>query len=121
MKFNQGTLENIILNAVWNMEELETGEENLVDVASVKDRINLENQQNWAYTTVKTVMDRLVEKSFVDRYKVGKKYYYKSTISRDFFGNEAIKKVAKQYYNGNLEDMARSVNKLLNETYAFVR
>lgn len=101
MELKQGDLENIILNALWLMEE-EYKEK--IDVKDVQMRIKTENQ-GWAYTTVKTVLDRLVDKELVLRIKEGKKYLYRSVISREQAGEEAIKKVAKQYFRNSFTDL----------------
>lgn len=111
MKSRQGKLENIILNALWSIEE--NGQEN-ADVSSIQNLIN-QKVKKWAYTTVKTVLDRLVEKGVITRLKVGKKYYYKSDSSRDELGEVAVKKLAKQYFNGNMEEVYITVKKMLNE------
>lgn len=108
MELKQGDLENIILNALWLMEE-EYKEK--IDVRDVKDRIKSENQ-GWAYTTVKTVLDRLVDKELVLRIKEGKKYLYKSVISREQAGEEAIQKLAKQYFRSNFGDLIDCAERL---------
>jgi len=117
MILKQGNLENIILNAVWNLEEC--GQE-VIDVASVQLKINTGSQQ-WAYTTVKTVLDRLVEKDLITRIKQGKKYFYKSTVKREILGERAIKNLADQYYNGNIEDLMKAVEKVCCEAVVFAR
>jgi predicted transcriptional regulator len=101
MELKQGDLENIILNALWLMEEEDREK---IDVRDVQERIKNENQ-SWAYTTVKTVLDRLVDKELVLRMKEGKKYLYRSVISRDHAGEDAIRKVVKQYFRNNYSDL----------------
>lgn len=115
MELKQGDLENIILNALWQMEE---EEKERIDVKDVQERIR-NDQQSWAYTTVKTVLDRLVEKDLVLRIKDGKKYLYKSAITRDKAGEKAVKKLARQYFRNNFEELiscAERVNSLDDET-----
>jgi len=112
MDRRHGNLENKILNALWAMEE---DDRLLIDVSQVQSQINT-NEQTWAYTTVKTVLDRLVEKSYVQRIKQGKKYYYSSSISRTNEGDEAIRKVAKQYFNDDIEELIKAANKILEES-----
>jgi predicted transcriptional regulator len=101
MELKQGDLENIILNALWLMEE---EDKEKIDVRDVQERIKTENQ-SWAYTTVKTVLDRLVDKELVLRMKEGKKYLYRSVISREQAGEDAIRKVVKQYFRNNYTDL----------------
>lgn len=112
MNSSHGSLENIILNAVWNTEE---HMENPISVAEVQGKINNINDQSWAYTTVKTVLDRLVDKGLIDRIKNGKKYFYKSMVSRDELGKKSIKKLAKQYYNNDIRTLLRAVETVLKE------
>jgi len=111
MNRRHGNLENIILNALWKMEE---NDQLLIDVSNIQTEIN-SARQKWAYTTVKTVLDRLAEKNHVERIKQGKKYYYRSATSRINAGDAAIKRVAKQYFNDDIEEMVKAANKILEE------
>lgn len=101
MELKQGDLENIILNALWSMEE---DDKEKIDVRDVQEKIRTETQ-SWAYTTVKTVLDRLVDKELVLRVKEGKKYLYRTVVDRQNAGEEAIKKLVKQYFRNNYQDM----------------
>ena len=69
---NCGSLEIEILNTFWNFasenEDVDISIQDVVDVLSQKGTER-------AYTTIKTVMDRLVAKSIHVRYKVGKKFF----------------------------------------------
>ena len=116
MNLKQGNLENLILNALWNIEESGLGS---IDVSDIKDKINMYNQK-WAYTTVKTVLDRLVDKNIIDRAKHGKKYFYQSKISREVAGNNAIRKLAKQYFNDDIDSMYIAVKQVHSEALTFV-
>lgn len=117
MNSRQGKLENRILNALWSLEE--NGREN-IDVTSIQEIINSKNKK-WAYTTVKTVLDRLVEKNVITRFKISRKYFYKSDSSRDELGEAAIKKLAKQYFNGDMEELYSTVKNMLNEVAVLSR
>ena len=101
MELKQGDLENIILNALWLMEE---EDQEKIDVRDVQERIRTEDQ-SWAYTTVKTVLDRLVDKELVLRMKDCKKYLYRTVITREQAGEDAIKKLVKQYFRNNFTDL----------------
>ena len=111
MNVKQGILENTILNALWSLEENYHDE---IYVTNIQFKINI-NGKNWAYTTVKTVLDRLVEKKIVTRIKQGKKYCYRSKISRKLAGEESIKKLLKQYYNDDFDEFLNAVKKIQNE------
>ena len=106
MKDSHGNLENEILNAVWKFEE-----NNCDSHISVNDVYNLMNAGTSprAYTTIKTVMDRLVEKNLLVRYKTGKKFYYNSTESRTELAQKAIQKLARQYFHSDMRMLMKAV------------
>lgn len=108
MDFKQGDFENILMNAVWDMED--SGYEE-IDVSEVQSRIN-SDEQSWAYTTVKTVLDRLVKKESLERVKFNKKFFYKSRISRNEAGINAIEKLARQYFKGEIRDLIKAADKV---------
>ena len=108
MELKQGDLENIILNALWLMEE---DDKDKIDVRDVQNKIRTD-RQSWAYTTVKTVLDRLVDKELVLRVKEGKKYLYRSVIDRENAGEEAIRKLVRQYFRCNYSDMISCAERL---------
>lgn len=107
MDFKQGDFENILMNAVWDMEESNFSN---IDVSEVQDKINTK-EQNWAYTTIKTVLDRLVKKNSLERIKYNNKFFYKSRTSRKEAGIVAIEKLARQYFKGEVSDMIKSAEK----------
>lgn len=109
MAYTHGTLENEILNAVWEMEESSNISKN-VSVSDVLDRIN-KNGNIRAYTTVKTVMDRLVEKKLLKRQKSGKKFCYVSVESREQMAATAINKLAGQYFNNDIRSLMKALEK----------
>ena len=109
MELKQGELENIILNALWALEEKNNN--NKTDVKEIQEYIKTDSR-NWAYTTVKTVLDRLVDKEIILRIKEGKKYFYSTLISRQNAGEEALKKVLKQYFRNNFDEMTHSIEQL---------
>lgn len=109
MANTHGSLENEILKTIWMLEEVEEADVSVNEVQAV---LNRETVNKRAYTTVKTVMDRLVEKNLLVRYKQGKKFYYKSVSSRDEMAQEAIRKVAKQYFNNDLNLFANVVRNM---------
>lgn len=113
MELKQGDLENIILNALWAMEEEDRDK---IDVRDVQERIRTDSQ-SWAYTTVKTVLDRLVDKELLLRIKEGKKYMYRTVVSRDQAGEDAIRKVVKQYFRNNYDEMIDCTRRLNSHTH----
>ena len=109
MNYTHGSLENEILKTIWMLEEIE---ENDVSVNEVQEVINRNSSSNRAYTTVKTVMDRLVEKNMLVRYKQGKKFFYKTVSSRDEMAQQAIKKLASQYFNNDMDSLIDTVKSM---------
>lgn len=99
-----GKLEIEILNAFWNLTE--AFDERDVSIQDVVDVLALDGI-NRAYTTIKTVMDRLTVKSILVRYKVGKKYFYKAAMSKDEMAEDAIKTIADQFFNGSYVELIR--------------
>lgn len=108
MNYSHGSLENEILNAVWSMEE--NNEIDNISVNEVLESIN-KNGNIRAYTTAKTVMDRLVEKRLLERYKKGKKFHYKSVPTREDMAQTAIKKLAGQYFNNDIRSLMKALEK----------
>ena len=108
MNYSHGSLENEILNSIWSMEEQDQ-EEN-ISVNEVLEAINNSGNVR-AYTTVKTVMDRLTEKNLLVRYKKGKKFYYKSISSREEMAKTAIEKLVKQYFNNDMRSLMKAIER----------
>ena len=109
MSYTHGALENEILNAVWSMEEIGVNAKD-ISVSEVLAHIN-DGGTVRAYTTVKTVMDRLVEKKLLKRQKTGKKFCYKSVETREKMAASAIDKIAGQFFNNDMRSFMRAVEK----------
>lgn len=96
-----GFLEMEILNTLWDISSQD--EDRDISIQDVVDSLS-QNGVERAYTTIKTVMDRLVAKSILVRYKSGKKFFYRATMDKQemaldmlheftdvFFGGDAVK------------------------------
>lgn len=116
MIMKQESLENIILNALWKLEE---DNYEIINVSDIQSHIN-KNNKKWAYTTVKTVLDRLSDKKLLVRYKQGKKFCYRSKISRLSAGQEAIRRLSREYYNNNMDELVKEVKKIYDESAVLV-
>ena len=107
-----GSLEIEILNTFWNMtadnEDLDISIQDIVDNLS-------KNGTQRAYTTIKIVMDRLVSKSILVRYKVGKKFFYKTTMDRREMALDMLKEFTDNFFNGDYSDMMRFVEREMVE------
>jgi BlaI family penicillinase repressor len=108
MDLKQGDLENIILNALWDLEG--DGNERIF-VGDIQEKIK-SVKKKWAYTTVKTVLDRLVDKEIAIREKDGKKYLYRSVVNRDEAGILALKKVVRQYFKNDVNELVDCLNRM---------
>jgi predicted transcriptional regulator len=99
-----GKLEIDILNSFWRLTSVD--EDRDVSIQDIVDDLS-SNGIERAYTTIKTVMDRLTLKSILVRYKVGKKFFYKATMTREEMAEEAVKTVAEQFFNGSYIELIR--------------
>ena len=110
MDFKPGGLENLILNVIWDNTDSYNG---LMSVNQVWEKLNLLNtNKKWAYTTVKTVLDRLVEKGLLDRVKSGKKFNYCTIMPRNEMAEKALKKVALEYFSNDFLAMTKFVKEM---------
>ena len=107
--YSHGALENEIMNAVWTLEE-DSRFNGEISVHEVLDFINKNSTQR-AYTTIKTVMDRLAGKEMLIRYKSGKKFCYKASETRSKMANTAINKLLKQYFNNDANLLLKTIEK----------
>ena len=97
-----GKLEIDILNSIWNMTA--DFEDRDISIQDVVDDL-AQNGIDRAYTTIKTVMDRLTVKSILVRYKVGKKFFYKAAMDRTEMASEAIREISAQFFNNSPVEM----------------
>lgn len=81
--YNLGPLEQEIMDCLWSKKVL--------SVSQVQKR--LRNKKSVAYTTIMTVMTRLVAKDFLTRRLVGKAYFYSPKKTKDQTTKKVIKKV----------------------------
>jgi predicted transcriptional regulator len=84
-------LELLCLNALWTL-----GKGNVRDVQQVVAR----NRQ-LAYTTIMTVLDRLVRKGKLSRKKEGRSYCYSPEASKDALRNAAIQDLLDSFFDGS--------------------
>ncbi len=107
-----GSLEIEILNTFWNLTS--TNEDIDISIQDVVDELS-KNGTERAYTTIKTVMDRLVTKSILVRYKVGKKFFYKATMDKREMALDMLNEFTNNFFNGNHAEMMRFVEKEMVE------
>lgn len=99
MNFKHGSLESIILNAMWELEKSGIYKNSVKDVWEFLSKTDSTKR---AYTTIKTVMDRLFEKEVLLRIKQGKKFFYRTAYSNSDIIATSLKKIAARYCNGDM-------------------
>ncbi|MBQ8460331.1 BlaI/MecI/CopY family transcriptional regulator [bacterium] len=107
-----GSLEIEILNTFWNLTS--DNEDRDISIQDVVDELS-KNGTERAYTTIKTVMDRLVAKSILVRYKVGKKFFYKATMDKREMALDMLHEFTNNFFGGDYASMMRFVEKEMVE------
>jgi BlaI family transcriptional regulator, penicillinase repressor len=82
----------ILMDALWQLER---------GTATDLQR-QLQSTQGWAYSTVKTMLDRLVEKGHVKARRVGNVYEYSPKMRRPTAVNRVIDDLAEQLLGGSV-------------------
>ena len=103
-----GKLEIDILNSVWKLTSDSDGHD--ISIQDVVDDLSSQGVER-AYTTIKTVMDRLTAKSILVRYKSGKKFYYSATMNKEEMAIESLKELGSQFFDCNYVDMIRFIER----------
>ena len=110
-----GLLEIEIMNSIWTLHEQD--EDRNISVSDVVEYLNDANIAR-AYTTIKTVMDRLGSKDLLVRYKNGKKFFYRSTLDREEVARESLKEISNQFFKGNQLAMLIFIEKECEHNFA---
>jgi predicted transcriptional regulator len=90
-------LEMLCLKAMWSL-----GEGNVKDVREVVGR-----SRALAYTTIMTVLDRLVRKGKLARQKVGRAYVYSLKASRESMRRAAVRELVDGFFDGSEQELMR--------------
>jgi len=106
-----GTLEIDILNSIWELTN--NTEENDISIQDVVDHLASRGIER-AYTTIKTVMDRLTTKSILVRYKSGKKFFYKATMQKEEMALEEVNELINNFFNGNSTTLIHFIEEKFN-------
>ncbi len=90
-------LELLCLKALWNLEE-----------GSVREVRRLVAQTRpLAYTTIMTVLERLVRKGKLARRKAGRAFVYAPQESRDALRRVAVRELLDGFFDGSQEELIR--------------
>lgn len=103
-----GALEMSIMNVIWALQT--KNEDANISVSDIVAGLN-DNDTERAYTTIKTVMDRLVAKGVLVRYKNGKKFFYKSTVDKTEASRKVIETVSGQFFSGSYVELLRFIER----------
>jgi len=90
-------LEMLCLKAMWSL-----GEGNVKDVKEVVGRT-----RTLAYTTIMTVLDRLVRKGKLARQKAGRAYVYSLKASRESMRRAAVRELVDGFFDGSEQELMR--------------
>lgn len=72
---------------------------------------SLKGRQKWKNTTVKSLINRLLNKEAIGFKKNGKEYFYYSLVSEEECVKEESQSFLKRVFNGSLNDMVLNLVK----------
>ncbi len=90
-------LELLCLRALWSLEEASVKQVQLIVSAS----------RPLAYTTIMTVLDRLVRKGKLSRRKAGRAFLYTPVESREEMRLVAVRELLEGFFDGSAEELLR--------------
>jgi BlaI family penicillinase repressor len=90
-------LELLCLNALWSIQE---GNVKAVQALVARSR-------PLAYTTIMTVLERLVRKGRLKRRKTGRSFLYTPQASRDAMRRAAVRELVDGFFDGSEQDLVR--------------
>ena len=89
-------LELLCLKALWSLTE--------GNVKAVREMVA--QTRPLAYTTIMTVLDRLVRKGKLTRRKVGRAFVYSPEMSRDAMRHAAVRELVEGFFDGSESALA---------------
>ena len=93
-------LELACLRALWILQE--------ANVRSVQEIVA--QSRPLAYTTIMTVLDRLVRKGKLTRRKVGRSFVYAPSQTRDTLRRAAVRELVEGYFDGSEANLVEFLN-----------
>ncbi len=107
--------EEQIMQILWQLE-----------LASVKEVIEILPKPKPAYNTVSTIIRILETKKFVAHQQHGKGYKYYPIVKKETYSNQSLNKLVNNYFNGSFKSMVsffvknndvdlKDMEKILNE------
>ena len=93
-------LELECLKALWRL-----GDGSVKDVRGI-----LTERRNLAYTTVMTVLDRLVKRGSVKRQKHGRSFIYTPLVGQDLLRHLAVQDLVETFFEGSEQELLAFMN-----------
>jgi BlaI family penicillinase repressor len=90
-------LELLCLKALWTLQE-----GNVKDVQKI-----VTETRPLAYTTIMTVLERLLRKGKLTRRKIGRAFIYTPTAGREEMRKTAIRELLESFFDGSEEELLR--------------
>lgn len=90
-----------VMKIIWSKEEATANE--IID--------NLKGKQEWKNTTIKSLINRLLNKEAIGFRKSGKEYFYYPLISEEECIKEESQSFLKKVFNGSLNEMVLNLVK----------
>jgi len=95
-------LELLCLNALWSL-----------DRGNVKEvQLFVARTRPLAYTTIMTVLERLVRKGLLARKKAGRAFVYIPQTARDTMRRTALRELLEGFFDGSQQELARFLSGL---------
>jgi predicted transcriptional regulator len=94
-------LELLCLKALWSLQE--------GNVKAVQQIVA--ERRPLAYTTIMTVLERLLRKGKLQRRKVGRSFVYAPTASRDEMRQVAVRELLDGFFDGSEDELLRYLGK----------
>jgi len=101
-------LELLCLKALWTLQE-----GNVKDVQKI-----VTETRPLAYTTIMTVLERLLRKGKLTRRKVGRAFIYTPTAGRDEMRKTAVRELLESFFDGSEEELWRFLGRSTEKTAA---
>ena len=101
-------LELLCLKALWSLRE-----------GNVKDVQRIVNETRpLAYTTIMTVLERLLKKGKLERRKLGRAFIYAPTADREEMRKVAIRELLDSFFDGSEDDLLRFMGRSTEKSAA---
>lgn len=111
MQSKHGCLESSILSTLWSMEARGEYKNSVKDVYET---LAQNKEEKRAYTTIKTVMDRLYEKKALLRFKQGRKFYYRTAYTNNDVIIKSLHELSNRYCEGDLSRLSKILDSLMD-------